>query len=445
MKDINDLPASARSLPDGAKRIFVAARDSGANEAQAWSAVRRVYHKDGSAWVPNGRPTVELQETLLLDEADLKITGDGYLVATPRVARTGIQEYRGWEVGKPDVSVVKVYRPETEVFSQDSASSFAHRPVTLGHPKELVTAQNWKELSIGQTGGDIIRDGQFIRISMSVMDAVGIKKINRGAKQISAGYVAELVDEKGTTDDGQPYDMVQTNIRVNHVAFVAAARGGSQLVIGDAEPEEVRPMSTKTVLVDGIKLEVPETAAAVIERTLERSTQAVNDAQTKFSDAEKRLGELQTQLADSRKETETVKGQVAVLEKQVKDAEITPDKLDTLVKARSAVLDKAKAIVGDKLIVDGKSDMDIRRQTVAIHLGDDAIVKAMSDEAVSGAFMALKAPAGSGQSTTTLADYLSQTAKPTFTGSATRVNDAGQKAWEDRGRKLRDAWKQPNA
>lgn len=444
MKDINRLPASARSLPDGAKRIFVVACDSGADEAQAWSAVRRVYHKDGSEWVPHGRPTVEVQETLLLDEADLKITGDGYLVATPRVARTGIQEYRGWEVGKPDVSVVKVYRPETEVFSQDSASSFAHRPVTLGHPRELVTAQNWKDLSIGQTGGDIIRDGQFIRIPMSVMDAVGINKINKGAKQISAGYVAELVDEKGVTDDGQPYDMVQTNIRVNHVAFVAAARGGSQLVIGDAEPEEGK-MSTKTVLVDGIKLEVPETAAAVIERTLERSTQAMNDAQTKFADAEKRLGELQIQLTDSKKETETVKGQVAVLEKQVKDAEITPDKLDTLVKARSAVLDKAKAIVGDKLIVDGKSDMDIRRQAVAVHLGDDAIVKTMSDEAVTGAFMALKAPAGSGQSATTLADHLSQTAKHTFTGDANRVNDAGQKAWEDRGRKLRDAWKQPNA
>ena len=412
---MRDLPASTRSLPDGAKRIFVTALDSGADEAQAWSAVRRVYHKDGEAWVPSDRPTVEVQETLLLDEGDLKVTGDGFLVATPRVARTGIQEYRGWEVGKPGVSIVKVYRPENEVFSADSASTFAHRPVTLGHPKELVTAQNWKDLSIGQTGGDIIRDGQFIRIPMSIMDAAGIKKINKGAKQISAGYVAELVDKKGTTEDGLDYDMVQTNIRVNHVAFVAAARGGSQLVIGDAEPDEEK-MSTKTVLVDGIKLEVPETAAAVIERTLERSTQAVNDAQTKFSDAEKRIGELQTQLADSRKETETVKGQVAVLEKQVKDAEITPDKLDTLVKARSAVLDKAKAIV-----------------------------KAMSDEAVTGAFMALKAPAGSAHSgSTTLVDHLSQTGgKPIFTGG-TRVNDAGQKAWEDRGRKMRDAWKNPS-
>lgn len=53
---------------------------------------------------------------------------DGYLVADARVARTGIQVYAGWEVGKPEKDTVRVYRPEGEVFARDAMASFAHRP-----------------------------------------------------------------------------------------------------------------------------------------------------------------------------------------------------------------------------------------------------------------------------------------------------------------------------
>lgn len=67
-------------------------------------------------------------------------TGDGYLAANARVARTGIQTYLGREVGKPDMATVKVFRPESEVFHTDALRSFAHRPVTNDHPPEAVSA-----------------------------------------------------------------------------------------------------------------------------------------------------------------------------------------------------------------------------------------------------------------------------------------------------------------
>ncbi|MBP2238095.1 hypothetical protein J2Z31_004622 [Sinorhizobium kostiense] len=44
--------------------------------------------------------------------AGTRRTADGYLVADVRTARTGIQLYAGHEVGKPQMQVVKVYRPE---------------------------------------------------------------------------------------------------------------------------------------------------------------------------------------------------------------------------------------------------------------------------------------------------------------------------------------------
>lgn len=107
--------------------------------------------------------------------AGTRRTADGYLVAEVRTARTGIQDYAGWEVGKPDMPVVKVYRPADQVFAKDSLGSYAHKPVTNDHPDEAVTADNWKDLSVGQIGDEIARDGEFVRIPLIVMDAAAIK------------------------------------------------------------------------------------------------------------------------------------------------------------------------------------------------------------------------------------------------------------------------------
>jgi hypothetical protein len=55
--------------------------------------------------------------------AGTRRTADGYLVADVRTARTGIQLYAGHEVGKPEMPVVKVYRPEAQVFDTQSLGS----------------------------------------------------------------------------------------------------------------------------------------------------------------------------------------------------------------------------------------------------------------------------------------------------------------------------------
>ena len=51
--------------------------------------------------------------------AKMMMTSDGYLKAMPRIARTGIQLYKGDECGRPDVDFVRVYRPEDSVFAND--------------------------------------------------------------------------------------------------------------------------------------------------------------------------------------------------------------------------------------------------------------------------------------------------------------------------------------
>ena len=52
-------------------------------------------------------------------DGTLRKTADGYIVAEVPVARTGIQDYAGYEMGKPDMKRVRVYRPADEVFADE--------------------------------------------------------------------------------------------------------------------------------------------------------------------------------------------------------------------------------------------------------------------------------------------------------------------------------------
>lgn len=165
---------------------------------------------------------------------------DGRLAAVAKFARSGTQTYLGSEVGRPDLSTVTVYRPEEEVFNEDAMASFAHKSITLGHPTESVTATNWKRLSVGFTEGRVARNGAFVEIPMMVADAQAISAVDGGtAKQLSAGYSCELIWADGVAPDGTAYQAKQINIRANHIALVAEARGGPELRIGDATKNNV--------------------------------------------------------------------------------------------------------------------------------------------------------------------------------------------------------------
>lgn len=164
----------------------------------------------------------------------MRVTGEGYLVADAFTVRTGIQQYLGSEVGRPDLPVVNVYRPESEVFSKDSLASFSHIPITDDHPAVAVTSMNWRDFAIGETGGEVLRDGERLRVPLIVKDARAVAKIQSGKRELSAGYTCELVFEDGIAPDGTRYQAVQRKIRANHLAVVHRGRAGSEFRIGDA-------------------------------------------------------------------------------------------------------------------------------------------------------------------------------------------------------------------
>lgn len=349
--------------------------------------------------------TLDLEELVSLDAADLRMTQDGYLAAWPRVARTGIQLYKGSEVGRPNMEVVRVYRPETEVFSSDAMHTFAYRPVTNDHPDVPVSSKNWKEFAVGQTGSDVARDGDFLRVPMLLMDEAAIGDVRDGKKELSVGYKAALKWEAGTAPNGQQYDAVQTAIRANHIAIVSMARGGPKLRIGDylpAAPPVRKPgvitmpeVTLKTITIDGIDVDMPETAASIVLRhskTQADEIKRLGDAATATATAHAtNAAEAATKAATDKTAVEGKDAQIATLTTQLTDEKkkSDPAALDALVKDRVATVAKAKAVIGDKLVIDGKSDAEMRRQVVDSKLGDAA--KGWTDEQVTTSFATLTA------------------------------------------------------
>jgi hypothetical protein len=305
--------------------------------------------------------------------AGTRRTEDGYLIAEARAVRTGIQLYAGDEVGKPEMKVVKVYRPAESVFAEASLQSFTHAPVTNDHPDKQVTAANWKDLAIGEVSTAAKKDGEWVMLPLILKDAKAIKLVEDGKRELSAGYVCELEWTDGFTADGEAYDAIQKNIKINHLALVDRARAGSKARIGDSavswgvspvndhEPSKEKEMTLKTVTVDGIPVEVTDQGATVIATLQSR----LADAATKLTDADKAhqtaIAAKDAELAKKDAEIDSLKGKI------LSDAD-----LDKRVQARGDLVATAKAIAKD-VKTEGLSDAAIRKAVVAAKLGDAAV------------------------------------------------------------------------
>jgi len=488
-----------------------------------------------------------LTETLVIDKAsNVNYTRDGYMTAAPRIARTGIQLYYGSELGltgQDSRKVMKVYRPESEVFDQTSLSTFAYKPMTDDHPPVPVTADNWKDYATGQLSGDVLRDGEYIRIPMALMDKKAVQKFKDGKAELSVGYTCDIAMTAGTAPDGTQYDAVQSNITANHVAVVDAARGGAALRIGDGAASSIIDRATiidavsaisngklslhdkapegsrgvakakdgkvefpffndgtvymsdllaaqtsatalgdadilaainavlsfidrshtvddhskgrspegskamKTMVIDGITVQVGDgNDGEIIQRHIRTLSDSVTDLTGRLTTAttthntvvaakDGEIAKLTTDLA-------TASTKVTTLESQLKDAVVTPAKLDALVADRKVVADKARFVMGDKastLVIDGKTDDEIRSQVVTAKLGDAA--KGWSADQVKVSFDTLTAGIDLTKLTTTDGRGGVLDTARAFSAPTVQQNDAVDKALNDRDQRLQNAWK----
>jgi hypothetical protein len=286
--------------------------------------------------------------------------GAGGAKVPARIARTGIQSYRD-----SNGQTIREYRPPEEVFAADSLASLEAVPVTVGHPKDLVTPKTWKDHSHGVVLGAAERetvDGdEYVVARLALATADTLARVDAGElTEISCGYSCDVLDRPGVAPNGERYDRVQTNIRFNHVAlgptgFARAGRKASFKLDG----------SDMVIRYDGKEFNLesaPEVASL---------QKAIDEAAKVRADGETALGAALAR-ADS-------------AEKQARELQ---ESFPTRVDCEIAFRDSVRPILGADFKFDGKSHRDVQLAAIA-KLNPAASVRAdASDEFVAAYFEA---------------------------------------------------------
>lgn len=281
-------------------------------------------------------------------EGPARITAEGYLVADALVARANnVQAYSAGELGITDRAPsdqIRVFRPESEVFAVDSVATAVRLPITMDHPREMVDARNWREYTRGETGDDIIRDGEFMRVPLRVTDADAVKSVQDDRQEFSLGYTAEIKMQDGTSPKGEAYDAIASNIRYNHLAACRSARGGTELRIVDERPARQPEGNTMPhiVLVDGMPVDVanPETAATVVKNAIaarDTAQGALEDSQTALATANTTIAARDAEIVALKDAAESGK----LTSQQLRDAAASYARTCALAKAVGATFTDA--------------------------------------------------------------------------------------------------------
>ena len=166
----------------------------------------------------NNNERVQRFDSLPLDAT--YFTDEGYLVDRPIVTSVGIFVYHN-----PDGSERRELRLPEEVFAEKSLASYKGKPIIITHDAGYVDTENVQEEGIGTILSNGYRDGNDVRAEIVIHDVDSVKR--SGMRELSCGYNLRL-DETPGVWEGQPYDAVQRDIEINHLALVNKARAGEQ-------------------------------------------------------------------------------------------------------------------------------------------------------------------------------------------------------------------------
>jgi len=372
-----------------------------------------------------------------------ELTPEGYLRAWASIARTGIQHYTD-----SDGSIRREYRPETEVASPDSLASFAGKAITSEHPPVLLDSENTKDYQVGFSGTEVVYDNGFVKAVMTITDEETIARIMKGdAREVSAGYRVNYDPTPGVTNDGEHYDGVQKEIIGNHIAVVRRGRAGPQVKLhldrqDAADPSlfkttEERLMTAKVVF-DGAEFEVSESVALAITKEREDGRMSYEDMKNKYDEMMSKASKMKEEMDAMEKEMkgkcDSAEGRADALAEQVEElkGELTAAQeinLDSMVEERVALIEKAKPVLDSAYEFAGKTAREVMVDSIKAVRGDELDLNEKSDDYVQAMFDTL-ADADRKDSVTTdeLRKAVASIASPVSAPSA--YMEALQNAWK---------------
>lgn len=292
--------------------------------------------------------TPKLTQVIRLDSLPLgqtSFTPEGYLKDRPILTSTGIFEYLN-----PDGTVRRELRLPEDVFDPESLASYKGKPIIITHDAGMVTKDNVQKFQIGTILTEGYRSGEDVRAEIVIHNTDAMKDC--GLKELSLGYSLDL-DEAPGVWNGQHYDAIQRNIRINHLALVREARAGDQARLNidgrDAETTlkggKVMKKTPKNARADGV-LSPEELQKAIEEYKARRAAKqaAVTDGDEPVKEGTPAVEPVATvdgesAVAPAGQEKPSIEDQVAEIKenRDRRDAEGEPEDIES---AKTVIADQ---------------------------------------------------------------------------------------------------------
>lgn len=321
---------------------------------------------------------MQVNNLSLCDKATLstrEITQNGYLKAKARLARVGVLNYLGAELGLTgeDASkIIKVYKPADVILGH--MQDYNGLDITFQHPKEYISPKNYRNSNVVVgvvTSNGMIDEGykDYVTCDILIKDEDAIKYVNAGCVEMSLGATSSLSFTKGKTPDGLDYDAIVTSQKLNHVAIVPSGRAGSVARILDSNPFGGDTMDEKEKEVQSLKTEKAE-----LEKQLKDAKDMLAEAQKVAEQEQARADALEIKVKQATDE-QKLKDEAAKVEAQIKDS------VNAVLKA----LDDARTLAGKDFTCD---EYNVRAIKVkAINTVDSSMdLKDKSDVYIDGVF-----------------------------------------------------------
>ena len=306
-----------------------------------------------------------LKTAMRFDRGSYKpvMLANGWLRADAQFVQPGVYAYR-----QPDGIVRHELKPPEEIFNPESIASLAMVPLTKQHPQCMLDAVNTRQYAVGSVGENIRRDGDWLAGGMLVTDADTINDV-KGARLTDLSCGCQCVEDPTPGEwHGQKYDLVQRQIRYNHVAIaVPQGRVDGASIRMDSEGAFVAPAQqvptaaappnvaridaqeyTVKIQINGITFDVADQVAEAIniEKTRADATQKetsgkVDALQAKCDSADKQVADLKNELSAA------------------------PAKQRAAIQARASLEAAAGTILGADVKMDDMSDDQVRVAVLA--------------------------------------------------------------------------------
>ncbi|CAM4012267.1 DUF2213 domain-containing protein [Mesobacillus zeae] len=279
-------------------------------------------------------------------------TPEGYLTVTVPITRPGVFPYQ-----RQDGTVQMEAKLPDEIFSDRTIRSARSKPVTDDHPNEPVTLKNYNRYAKGLSHTDAVVRNLKLYVSMTITDEALIQKIRDGKREISIGFMSDVVAEQGTYN-GDAYQFVQRNLEINHIAIVDQGRAGPEVAIrNDSDAWQIESKGGNkempTYKIDGKDYEVDSTVKSFLDAQQAR----LDAASTKVKEFDTLQGRFDAQEAKLKKaETDL---------EEAKKQQLSADELDKKVEARVQLISGARTMLGDSFDFTGKTEREIKEAVIA--------------------------------------------------------------------------------